>query len=50
MLPSLSSNKSVPEPVKQSEFISKIDNTELFQLIYWHLCSIVYLSNVQQAN
>ena len=50
MLPSLSSNKSFPDPVKYNESIYKINDTLLLHFLSWHLCSIVYLPNIQQTN
>ena len=47
---SLSSDKSLQDPVEESDLIYKIDNVLQLYFLYWHLCSIVYLSNVQQTN
>ena len=50
MLESLSSDKSLQDPVEESDLIYKIDNVLQLYFLYLHLCSIVYLSNVQQTN
>ena len=50
MLESLSSNKSLPEPVEEGDFIYKIDDTLLLPSLSCRLSSNAYLSNVQQTN
>ena len=50
MLARLSSDKSLPEPIEENEFIYIIDDTLLLNFSFWHLYSKVYLSNVQQTN